>query len=67
MLLKQDFRELALDRSRALYEMEATTNLGDAMVAVSEVRFKQAETDFQLALAWMELNLLLGQPVYDKS
>jgi outer membrane protein TolC len=65
--ISQDFRELALDRSRALYEMEATTNLGDAMVAISEVRFRQAETDFQLALAWMELNLLLGQTVYDES
>jgi outer membrane protein TolC len=67
MQVKQDFRELSLDRSRALYEMEFTTDLGDAMVAISEVRFKQAETDFQLALAWMELNLLLGHSVYDES
>ncbi len=62
----QDYRELSLDRSRALYEMEATTDLGDAMVAISEVRYRQAEADFQLALAWMELKLLLGQNVYEK-
>jgi len=67
MQVKQDYRELSLDRSRALYEMEATTDLGDAMVAISEVRYRQAETDFKLALAWMELNLLLGHDVYDKS
>jgi len=67
MQVKQDYRELTLDRSRALYEMEATTDLGDAMVAISEVRYRQAETDFKLALAWMELNLLLGHDVYDES
>ncbi len=65
--ITENYRELDLDRSRALYEMEATTNLGEAMVAISEVRFRRAENDFQLALAWMELNLLLGQTVYDES
>ena len=66
MLLQMDFSELALDRNRALYEMEVSTNLGDAMVAISEVRFKQAKTDFELALAWMELNMLLGrETIYD--
>lgn len=63
----ESYRELSLDRSRALYEMEATTDLGDAMVAISEVRFRQAKTRFDLALAWMELNLLLGHAVYDES
>lgn len=63
----RNYRELALDKSRALYEMEATTDLGDSMVAISEVRYRQAQADFQLALAWMELKLLLGQNVYEKS
>ena len=61
MLSKMDFRELALDKNRALYEMEVSTNLGDAMVAISEVRYRQAKTDFELTLAWMELKLLLGE------
>jgi len=58
MQLALNYRELSLDRNRALYEMEVATNLGDAMTAISEVRYQQAKTDFELALAWMELQLL---------
>ena len=58
MQLMMEYRELSLDRNRALYEMEVETNLGDAQTAISEVRYKQASTDFELALAWMELDLL---------
>ena len=67
MLLAQDFRDLSLDKHRALYEMEVATNLGDAMVAISEVQFKQAEVDFNLALAWMELDLITGKGVQGES
>ncbi|MDH5485155.1 MAG: TolC family protein, partial [Gammaproteobacteria bacterium] len=56
--VSMDFTELALDRNRALYEMEVKTNLGDAMVAVSEMRYKKAKAEFDLALAWMELDLV---------
>lgn len=58
MQLIMDYRELSLDRNRALYEMEVATNLGDAQTAISEARYKQAKTDFELALVWMELELL---------
>ena len=60
MLLAYDYRDLSLDKHRALYEMEVKTNLGNAMVAISEVQFKKAEVEFKLALAWMELDLLTG-------
>lgn len=56
-------KELALDRNRALYEMEFKTDLGDAMVAISEVRYQQGQAEFRYLLAWMELELLTGQPV----
>ena len=55
-----NLRELELDRNRAMYEMELKTDLGDAMVAVSEVRYLQAKTEFELALAWMELELVMA-------
>ena len=58
-----DYRELELDRSRALYEMEVKTDLGDAMRAISEMRYLQAKTDFKLALSWMELLMLLDEDV----
>jgi len=61
-----DYRELNLDRSRALYEMEVKTDLGDAMVATSEVRYKQAVADFNLALTWMEILVLLNEDLTKK-
>jgi len=57
----QEFRELRLDKSRALYEMEVKTNLGSSMVAISEIQYKQAKNDFELALAKMQLRLLAGE------
>lgn len=58
-----EFRELFLDRSRALYEMEAETNLGDAMVFSTEARLREAQLDYQLLLNWARLDLLRGRTV----
>jgi len=57
----QEFRELRLDKSRALYEMEVQTNLGSSMVAISEIQYKKAKNDFELFLAKMQLRLLSGE------
>jgi outer membrane protein TolC len=59
-----DFRELYLDRSRALYEMEAAADLGDAMVVSTEARYQQAQLDFRLLLGWARLNALQGRPLF---
>lgn len=56
-----DFRDLNFDRSRAMYEMEVSSDLGDAMTEISEVRLLQAETDFKTALAWAKLDALAGR------
>jgi outer membrane protein TolC len=61
LLSTQAFRELSLDKSRALYEMEVKTDLGDSMVAISETRYKRAKNEFELVLAWMQLQLLMGE------
>lgn len=61
LLTTQTFRELSLDKSRALYEMEVKTDLGDSMVAISEVQYKRAKNEFELVLAWMQLQLLMGE------
>lgn len=55
------YRELYLDRSRALYELEVTTDLGDAMVRLTETESESLRTDFAMALAWERLDLLLGR------
>ncbi|MFW5452284.1 TolC family protein [Thioalkalivibrio sulfidiphilus] len=57
-----DYRDLYLDRSRALYELEVATDLGDAMTQQSAAMLFTAQTEFELALAWERLALLTGQP-----
>ena len=59
-----NYRELYLDQRRALYEMEAEANLGDAMVRISEAQRYMAETQFKTAMAWARLDALLGKTVY---
>lgn len=59
-----DYRDLYLDRSRALYEMEVKTDLGDSMVEVSEARLKMARVKFNTALTWARLDALQGNEVY---
>ncbi len=56
-----DYRELNLDRSRALYELEARADLGDAMVQTSEAQLQSARTRFETALAWAKLRALMGE------
>jgi outer membrane protein TolC len=60
VLVKQDFQDRMLDRNRALYDLEVRTDLGDAMVGWSEARLERAEVEFQLALAWAQLEALIG-------
>ncbi len=57
-----DYRDLYLDRSRALYELDVRTDLGDSMVQFSAARLLQAETRYRLALALGRLDALLGRP-----
>lgn len=63
----KDYRDLYLDHSRARYEMEVQTDLGDAMVRLSEAELGRKRTDFQIALAWERLDALTGGPVESAS
>lgn len=55
------YRDLYLDRSRALYEHEVSADLGDAMVRISESILRSARVDFELALAWARIHGLTGR------
>ena len=55
-----DYRELYLDRSRALYELEVKTDLGDAMVRVSEAERDYLKTQYQMMLVISKLELEIG-------
>ena len=61
-----DRTDLELDQSRALYEMEVNSDLGDAMVNVSAARLEASRVGFDLALAWLRLKLLTGEELDEK-
>ncbi len=61
LAVRADYRDLYLDRSRALYELEVKSDLGDAMVQTTEVSLQRARTDYQIALAWARIRALLGE------
>ena len=59
-----DYSELYLDQRRALYELETKTNLGNAMVQISEAQRYLKETEFAIAYRWAQLDALMGKTVY---
>jgi len=67
LLTQSDFRELSLDRSRALYEMEVKTDLGNAMVKVTETEREVLATEFNIVLAWEQLDVITGVMPVDLS
>jgi outer membrane protein TolC len=62
-----DYRELYLDRSRALYELEVNADLGDAMVRLTEAELGIVRAEFNTALVWAQLDALTGGPVQDRT
>ena len=56
-----DYRDLYLDRSRTLYELEVKADLGDAMTNQTTARLAQMETDYQLLMSWAVLDALQGR------
>ena len=61
MQVAMDFTELSLDKSRALYELEVTSDLGYSMVKFSEAERQLVQTNFEIALAWAQLDALSGK------
>ena len=55
-----DYRDLALERSRGLYELELKTNLGTSMVEVMHATVRGKKVQYELALAWERLRDLTG-------
>lgn len=58
-----DYADLYLDYSRALYENESSTDLGDAMVRLSEANYDMVAWQFKQALLWLQLDYLQGKTI----
>ena len=56
-----EYRDLRLDRSRTLYELEVKADLGDAMTKQTTARLAQMETDYHLLMSWAVLDALQGK------
>jgi len=59
--VRTNYRDLYLDRSRALYELEVKSDLGDAMTRVTEAQWLAAQVEFRLALTWARLDAMTGE------
>lgn len=60
-LIDQEFRDMALDRSRTEYELEFKADLGDSMVNFSNSRKNTYRARYALEMAWKRLEKLLGK------
>ncbi len=56
-------RDLYLDKSRALYEMEVRTDIGNAQARLLEATWLETKAKVDVMLAWAELDLLAGKPL----
>ncbi|MEW6678180.1 MAG: TolC family protein [Pseudomonadota bacterium] len=59
------YRDIALEKARAEYEMELKTNLGTSMAETQVAQIGRRATEYRLALAWARLEALLGTPLAD--
>ena len=58
-----DYRDLYLDRSRAIYQMEVKADLGDSEAKIMDARVKEMQNKFAIALAWARVEAMVGATV----
>ena len=58
-----DYRDLQLERSRGLYELELKSNLGTSMAETSDAKLRVRRNEYQLALSFARLEALMGKPL----
>jgi len=56
-----DYRDLQLEKSRGLYELELKSNLGTSMVGSFEADMRARQIEYRLALSFARLEALLGK------
>ncbi len=56
-----DYRDLYLDRSRTLYELDMQTDLGDSMTQIADIQWRRAENKYDTLLLQSRLKALTGE------
>jgi outer membrane protein TolC len=59
--VRLDYRDLYLDRAQGRYELEMETTLGDAMTQLTAAQWQAEKVEFELALAWAQVDALTGR------
>jgi len=61
LVVTGDFRDLYLERSRTLYDLEIASDLGDSMSQVADLHLQRAANDLQIRLTRAKLDALAGR------
>lgn len=56
-----DYRDLYLDRSRTLYELDMQTDLGDSMSRIADIQWRRAQNKYDILLLQARLKALAGE------
>lgn len=56
------YRDIALEKARAEYELELKANLGNSMAETQVAKLRKRAVEYRLALAWARLEALSGGP-----
>jgi outer membrane protein TolC len=56
-----DYRDLYLDRSRTLYELDMQTDLGDSMSQIADIQWQRAKNQYAVLLQQARLKALAGE------
>jgi outer membrane protein TolC len=56
-----DYRDLYLDRSRTLYELDMQTDLGDSMSQIADIQWQRAKNKYAMLLQQARLKALAGE------
>ena len=57
------YRDLYLDRSRTLYQLEARADLGDSQARQAEAVWRTARVHYERALTWARIDAMRGRPL----
>ncbi len=57
------YRDLYLDRSRTLYQLEARADLGDSQARQAEAVWRTARIHYERALTWARIDAMRGRPL----
>jgi outer membrane protein TolC len=60
LLVELDYRDLYLERARANYEMEIKSDIGHAMINITDAERKLAQNEFNYVITLKQLHYLIG-------